>query len=109
MAFEATGLMIWGIGLNPNEIWEYLFKGSESLTNEKKLLLYFLVPYLLGGTYFAVSAFMYLKQLPSELNGSLDYFYAITLAYQDMGIACGIGGLVVFDLMMKIRGLFKRE
>lgn len=84
-------------------------EGIESLTNEKKLLLYFLVPYLIGGTYFAVLAVITLKQLPSILNGSLDYFYGITLAYLDMGISCGIGGLLIFNLGSKLTEVFSTK
>ncbi len=72
------------------------------MTNEKHLFLSFTLPFLLGGTYFAVIAIMQLRQLPSEINGSLDYVYAITLAYQDMGIACGIAGLLVSNICRKL-------
>ncbi len=61
-----------------------------------------------------------LRQLPSEICGSLDYLYAIYLAFLDMGLACGIGGLFVLTIwekivpvfapvFAKVRGKIKRE
>jgi len=64
------------------------------------------LPFFLGGAYFTMVAVTQLRQLPSEICGSLDYMYAITLAFQDMGLACGIGGLLVLAIFKKIVPIF---
>lgn len=86
------------------------------MTNERTRVVSFFLPFLIGGAYFAMVAVTQLRQLPSEICGSLDYMYAITLAFLDMGTTCGITGLLllsIYEKLMpsfaKVRGKVKRE
>jgi len=86
------------------------------LTNERTKIVAFFAPFLIGGAYFALVAVTQLRQLPSEICGSLDYLYAITLAFLDMGTTSGIAGLLVLSIyeklvpvFAKVRGKSKRE
>jgi hypothetical protein len=78
------------------------------LTNERTKVISFFLPFLLGGAYFSMVAVTQLRQLPSEICGSLDYLYAITLAFQDMGLACGIGGLLTVSICEKLAPAFAK-
>lgn len=72
------------------------------MTNERTKVTSFLLPFLIGGLYFSIVAVTQLRQLPSEICGPCDYMYAVVLAFQDMGLACGISGLLVVTICEKL-------
>jgi len=78
------------------------------LTNERTKVISFFLPFLIGGTYFSMVAVTHLRQLPSEICGSIDYMYAITLAFQDMGLTCGISGLLALSIYEKLAPAFAK-
>lgn len=53
----------------------------------KEQILSFLVPFFIGGTYYAYVAVNYITINPHQ---TIDYFFAVPYAYITLGTCCGI-------------------
>ena len=69
---------------------------------KKFILPAFFIPFVLFGCFYSYIALNYLSKLPPAFHQPPDLAYAVFVSFLDMGVAGGLGSLVVFSLLCKL-------